>query len=74
MATTITPISVQELCEQEGLSRSTLTQIVQYEIAEPVAGTPASDWVFDTTGGHWIKKHFASSGILSWTGWPWPCC
>ena len=56
MATTVTRISVQDLCEQEGLASSTVTQIVQYEIAEPVAGTSVRDWVFDTTGSHWIKK------------------
>ena len=36
MATTVTRISVQDLCEKEGLASSTVTQIVQYEIAEPV--------------------------------------
>ena len=56
MATTLLRITVSELCEQEGLSHSRLVEMVQYDIARPVAGTSLEDWVFDATSAHWLKK------------------
>jgi chaperone modulatory protein CbpM len=56
MPTTLVRVTVQELCEQGGLSRSLLVELVQYDIAQPVAGTSVDDWVFDATAAHWLKK------------------
>ncbi len=56
MATTVLRIAVSELCEQDELSHSLLLEMVQYDIARPVAGSSIEDWVFDATTAHWLKK------------------
>ncbi len=56
MPTTVVRVTVQELCEQGGLARSLLVELVQYDIAQPVAGSSVDDWVFDATAAHWLKK------------------
>ncbi len=56
MTTTVVRISVSELCQQEGVSRGLLVELVQYDIARPVAGSSVDDWVFDATAAHWLKK------------------
>ena len=56
MASGVLQISVQEICEQEGLTRAVLLELVEYDIARPVAGTSLDDWVFDNTGAHWLRK------------------
>ena len=56
MATTLLRITVQELCQQEGLAQATVVEIVEHEIALPVSGQSPVEWVFDATGSHWIKK------------------
>ncbi len=49
-------ITVKEVCEQERLSHSLLVELVEYDIARPVAGSSREDWVFDCTGVHWLKR------------------
>ncbi len=56
MANTVLRITVQELCQQEGLAQATVVELVEHEIARPVAGHSPVEWVFDATGSHWIKK------------------
>ncbi|PLW70608.1 chaperone modulator CbpM [Pseudohalioglobus lutimaris] len=56
MISTVVKISVSELCEREELSRSLLVQLVQYEIARPVAGSTVDDWIFDVTSAHWMTR------------------
>ncbi len=56
MISTVVKISVSELCEREELSRSLLVQLVQYEIAQPVAGSTVDDWIFDVTSAHWMTR------------------
>lgn len=49
-------VTVQELCEREDLSRTLLLELIEYDIARPVAGSSAEDWVFDISGTHWLKR------------------
>ena len=56
MTKTVTHISFQELCEIENVSRRVVISLVEYDIAQPVSGSGAEDWVFDTHGAHWLKK------------------
>ena len=56
MTTSVTIITIGELCEREGVSRAELLQLVDYEIARPLAGDAAEDWVFDVAGALWIKR------------------
>ena len=56
MVATVLRIAVSELCEQDGLSHGLLLEMVQYDIARPVAGSSIEDWVFDATAAHWLKK------------------
>ena len=56
MTTAVVRISVRELCEREGLSQSLLVELVQCDIARPVAGNSVDDWLFDATAAHWLNK------------------
>jgi chaperone modulatory protein CbpM len=56
MMATFVRVTVSEICEKEGLSRTTLSELVEYEIARPLAGSSAEDWQFDATGAHWMKR------------------
>ena len=31
-------------------------QLVQYDIAQPLAGASIEDWVFDVTSAHWMQR------------------
>jgi len=56
MTSTIIQITVSELCEREELSRSVVVQLVQYDIAQPLAGSSIEDWIFDVTTAHWMQR------------------
>ena len=56
MTSTVIQITVSELCEREELSRPVVVQLVQYDIAQPLAGASIEDWVFDVTSAHWMKR------------------
>lgn len=56
MTSKIIHITVSELCEREELSRPVVVQLVQHEIAQPLAGSSLEDWVFDATSAHWMKR------------------
>jgi chaperone modulatory protein CbpM len=56
MSGTVMRITVSELCEQEGVSRSMLAQLVKHEIAQPLAGVSVDDWVFDVTSAQWMNR------------------
>ena len=56
MTATIIQITVSELCEREELSRSVVVQLVQYDIAQPLAGYSIEDWIFDVTSAHWMQR------------------
>lgn len=49
-------ITVSELCEAESMDETLIVQVVEYGIAEPLAGESCQDWIFDTTNVHWLKK------------------
>jgi chaperone modulatory protein CbpM len=56
MTDIVMSISLQELCQCEGLSEPLIIEIVDHGIAEPVAGTNTKDWVFEATSVHWLRK------------------
>ncbi len=56
MNTPVTRITVAELCECNGMSRTTLLQLVQYDIAAPLVGTSIDDWEFDTSTARWMQR------------------
>lgn len=56
MISTTVRITVSELCERDGLSHSILTELVQYEIAQPLVGSSVEDWIFDSTSVHWVNR------------------
>jgi|SRR5210317_1100322 len=56
MISTVMRITVSELCECEGLSQSLLLDLVEYEIAQPVAGSTIEDWIFDATSAQWMQR------------------
>ena len=49
-------ISISEFCEKERVPHALVLEMVDYDIARPVAGSSIHDWVFDATGAHWAKK------------------
>ncbi len=49
-------ITVRELVEGEGISRSLLLELIEYDIARPIAGAGMDDWLFDAEGAHWMKR------------------
>lgn len=56
MISAVMRISVSELCEREGLSRALVLELVQYEIAQPLAGSSVDDWIFDLNSAHWMQR------------------
>ena len=56
MTSTRIQITVSELCEREELSRQVVLELVQYDIAQPVAGSSIEDWIFDVTSAHWMQR------------------
>ena len=55
MISSMMRVTVKELCEREELPRTLLVELIEYDIARPVAGSSLEDWVFDATGTHWLK-------------------
>ena len=56
MSETILKISLSELCEAEQINEELIIEIVEYGIAQPVAGKTVEEWIFDPTSVHWLKK------------------
>ncbi len=56
MSSSISRITVSELCEREGVPPSLLVQLVRYEIARPLSGSSTRDWEFDTISAHWMQR------------------
>lgn len=56
MRGSVVRVSVAELCEREGVTATLVVELVELEIARPVAGDRAENWVFDATGARWLEK------------------
>lgn len=56
MSTSSVKISVSELCTTQGVSRSVLVEMVEYEVVQPVAGHSERDWEFDCAAAHWARR------------------
>ncbi|MBL7002564.1 MAG: chaperone modulator CbpM [Gammaproteobacteria bacterium] len=53
MSDIVFKISLQELCEQEGITETIVFKVVEHGIAEPLEG---NDWMFESSSVHWMKK------------------
>lgn len=49
-------ISFGELCQLDGVDEQVIVEIIEYGIALPLAGSNTSDWEFDPTNVHWLKR------------------
>ena len=49
-------VSLHELCQCEGLTEQLIIEVVDHDIAQPVAGNNVVDWVFDASSVHWLHK------------------
>ena len=56
MSDILLKVSLQELCTQEGITETMVVEVVEYGIAEPLAGNDCTDWMFDSSSVHWMKK------------------
>lgn len=56
MSNVIWNISFNELCQSAHIDEELVIEVVEYGIAEPVAGQSSQDWLFDSTNVHWLKK------------------
>ena len=56
MTELVLSISVQELCQCEEFTEQLIIEVVDHGIAKPVEGKEVTDWVFDTTSVHWLRK------------------
>lgn len=56
MTDIVLSVSLQELCQYEGLSEQLIVAVVDHGIAQPVAGNDVVDWVFDPASVHWLQK------------------
>lgn len=58
MSETILKISLSELCESEQINEEIIVEVLEYGIAQPLAGETTNEWIFDPTGFNWLKKPF----------------
>lgn len=56
MKRSLMQVTVAEFCEREGVTFKLVFNLVELDIARPVAGERVEDWVFDATGAHWLEK------------------
>ncbi len=56
MSSSTLKLSVDEFCSAQGVSRSILVEMVEYEVVLPVAGQSERDWVFDAVAAHWARR------------------
>jgi chaperone modulatory protein CbpM len=49
-------IPIDELCENEGIDKDIIIEVVEYGIAQPISNTEYTQWIFDLDSAHWIKK------------------
>lgn len=49
-------ISFDELCQSEQINQELVIEVVDYGIAEPVAGNSVEEWIFETSSVRWLKK------------------
>lgn len=49
-------ISFNELCQLEEITEQIIIDVVDHGIAEPIEGEEATDWIFESSSVHWLKK------------------
>jgi len=48
-------VTVQELCDRQGVARSLVVELVEHEVARPLAGETPEEWVFDAAAAYWVN-------------------
>jgi chaperone modulatory protein CbpM len=56
MSDIVFKVSLQELCVQEGITETLVIEVVEHGIALPLSGDDFSDWMFESSSVHWMKK------------------
>ncbi len=51
-----THLALSELCQNIGIDRQVVFEMVEYEIAKPAVDEQLSEWHFDIESTYWIKK------------------
>jgi chaperone modulatory protein CbpM len=54
--TTTLHVSLQELCNLDGINEQIVVEVVEHGIVNPLSGEDISEWVFDTVEAAWLKK------------------
>ena len=54
MSNQLLRVTVQELCDRQGIARSLVIELVEHEIARPLAGETPEEWVFDAGAVTWV--------------------
>lgn len=56
MSSSLMRVTVEEFCERENVNFKLVLNLVELDVARPVAGERVEEWVFDATGAHWLEK------------------
>ncbi|WP_101756763.1 chaperone modulator CbpM [Oceanicoccus sp. KOV_DT_Chl] len=56
MSAPILHISFTELCDLESIESDVIISMVEHGIVKPIEGEHETEWVFESTTVHWIKK------------------
>lgn len=49
-------ISFHELCQFEEITEQIIVDVVDHGIAKPIEGEEVTEWVFESSSVHWLKK------------------
>ena len=56
MSELIFSMTLDELCESEGIATELVIEMVEYGIVKPLQADHHKQWQFDSTSVHWLKK------------------
>ena len=56
MSEIVLKVTLEELCQHEGINEKMIIDIVEHGIAEPLGGGVSTEWVFETSSVYWVKK------------------
>lgn len=56
MKSSLVQVTVSEFCEREDVNYRLVLELVELDVAHPIAGERVEEWVFDANGAHWLEK------------------
>ncbi len=56
MTTSTVTITLEEFCSSQGVSRTALLEMVEYDVVQPTGGHGEQDWKFDCSSVQWAKR------------------